>query len=168
MGVFKLLKVFDFEKKVLFKEFMEIMQENFSHEYNYNNLLFSGNTKEFKLPTNKKYFVENLNLKDKISRILKIYSDSFFLKNVNCTQIFLNEIDFEFAIKLKKGFNKFSHKYFLLRKERLRSSWLKILKSAIENIKMEELIGYKQFSKFALIFLPYKGTFIYFFSEKKI
>ena len=134
-----------------------MMQENFSSNFSYDKLLFASNLNEIKLPALKKYSLENLNLNQKINKILKIFSDAFFLKNVSCGQVFLNEPDFSFAKKIKKGLSQLSKKYLQMKKQQLALAWTNILSTAIKNIKIEELTGYKQFSKFALIFLPFKG-----------
>lgn len=158
MAMFKMLKVLNFQKKNWFKTFMEMMQENFSNYFAYDKLLFAANSDKLKSPLLKRYSLEKLNLNQKINKIFKIFSDALFLKYVNCAQVFLNELDFSFAKKIKKGLSRLSKNYLLMKKQQLTLAWINILSSAIKNIKIEELTGYKQFSKFALIFLPFKGN----------
>lgn len=158
LAMFKLLKVLNFQKKSWCKTFMEIIQEKFSNNLAYDKLLFSANVNEIKSPILKRYSLENVNLNQKLKKILKIFSDAFFIKNVSCCQVFLNEPDFLFAKNIKKGLRRLSNKYLQLKKQQLILAWMNILFSAIKNIKIEELTGYKQFSKFALIFLPFKGS----------
>lgn len=115
-------------------------------------------------PIRKNEFIGSPSPQKKFNQIYKIFKDQ--LDDQNFKHKLLKETDLNYFFCKRNSCNKIFTCLLLIKNKIFRFCFKKIFINALHSISPEELTGFKGFSKYSIILLPFKGFFflnIYFF-----